>query len=119
MGILEAKGSPTPASSTTRARPSEEEKAWCGLTALPRHRPACFCRYIPGAGEAREEAAAAAAMRSRWLAWRAPASEAGLTVGSGLPHLDRISETRAVSLQPPVYFDPPKPWLTFRTPGGP
>lgn len=48
-----------------------------------------------------------------------PASEAGLTVGSGLPHLDPISETRAVSLQPPVYFDPPKPWLTFRTPGGP
>lgn len=26
---------------------------------------------------------------------------------------------RAVNLQPPVYLDPPKPWPTFRTPGGP
>lgn len=48
----------------------------------PQAPPRLPCRCIPGAGEARDEAAAAA-MRSRWLARRAPASEAGLRAGSG------------------------------------
>lgn len=52
------------------ARPGRK-KAWCGLSALPRHRPASLGRCIPGAGEARDQAAAPA-MRSRWLGGRAP-----------------------------------------------
>lgn len=72
--------------------------AWCGLTALLRHRPACLSRCIPGAREARDEAAAA--MRSRWLVRRVPASEAGLAAGSGLCRLDPISETARSASSP-------------------
>lgn len=49
-------------------------------------------------------------MRSRWLARRAPASEAGLTAGSGLPHLDPISETARSTCSP-------LSTLTLRNPG--
>lgn len=66
----------------------------------PQAPPRLPCRCIPGAGEARDEAAAAA-MRSRWLARRAPASEAGLTAGSGLRRrLDPISETARSASSP-------------------
>lgn len=98
-----------PLESRPPASRSEEEKAWCGLTALPRHRPACLSRCIPGAGEARDEAAAA--MRSRWLVRRPPPPpppRRGSRPGVVCVLSTRFRKPRG-QLAALVYFDPPKP----------
>lgn len=89
------------------------------LTALLRHRPACLSRCIPGGEEARDEAPAATAMRSRWLARQAPASEAGLTAGSGLYRLVPISETARSANSPLCTLTLANPGRCFAPQGTP